>query len=168
VTGKRIFIDHLVYIDQRVKIDERVPIYILEGINWLLDTKQTTADPLVTRLDLPSSNPLVTPLITPWWPQIIILFYLLQFFVLHFNLNTRLQWLREIFKGAQVQSTCNTIAAPLEMLPRHRLYRTLMTPLESPWWPSSLEPPGWPPSLPVQRQTYILIKYNFYMKLYGI
>jgi hypothetical protein len=55
-------------------------------------------------------------------------FYLLQFFVLHFNLNTRLQWLREILKGAQVQSTCNTIAAPLEMLPRHRLYRlTAMT-----------------------------------------
>ncbi len=56
-------------------------------------------------------------------------FYLLQFFVLHFNLNTRLQWLREILKGAQVQSSCNTIAAPLEMLlPRHRLYRsTAMT-----------------------------------------
>jgi hypothetical protein len=54
--------------------------------------------------------------------------YLLQFFVLHFNLSTRLQWLREILKGAQVQSTCNTIAAPLEMLPRHRLYRsTAMT-----------------------------------------
>ncbi len=60
--------------------------------------------------------------------SIYLFIYLLQFFVLHFNLNTRLQWLREILKGAQVQSTCNTIAASLEMLPHHRLYRlTAMT-----------------------------------------
>jgi hypothetical protein len=46
-------------------------------------------------------------------------------FCITFQLNTRLQWLQEILKGAQVQSTCNTIAAPLEMLPRHRQYRSI-------------------------------------------
>jgi hypothetical protein len=57
-----------------------------------------------------------------------IFYYFVTVFRITFQLNTRLQWLQEILEGAQMQSTCNTIAAPLEMLPRHRLYRsTAMT-----------------------------------------
>ncbi len=60
--------------------------------------------------------------------NVIYFFFLVTIFRITFQLNTRLQWLQEILKGAQVQSTCNTIAAPVEMLSRHRLYRsTAMT-----------------------------------------